>query len=253
MSHDLVLASLNLHAVLQNLEELCALDPDSAAQCRDWNVSIQFLVQNGPKARVAFSGGKCTVTPGYPAKSDLLLYFATAGHLNKMFANAAPPIPLKGFSRLYFLATKFSKLTKRLEYFLKPTDELLKSPDYLALNTRMTMNTAVFAAAQIAALDPVGKKVSLGMGKGTVLMKVLPDGPAAHLVVSESGITAHKGDAEEPMARMFMKDLGVANAFLNQKVDAFSAIASSDVSIKGQIPLLDGLSLILDRVPHYLA
>lgn len=252
MSHDLVLANLNLHAVLQNLEELCALDPESAARCRDWNVSIQFLVQNGPRARVAFSGGRCTVTPGYPAKSDLLLYFATPGHLNKMFANAAPPVPLKGFSKLYFLATKFGKLTKRLEYFLKPTDELLKDPEYLALNTRMTLNTAAFAAAQIAAFDPVGKKCLLGMGKGTVLMKVLPDGPAAHLVVSDGGVGARKGDVDNPTARMLMKDLGVANAFLNQKMDAFSAIASEDVAIKGQIPLLDNLSLILDRIPLYL-
>lgn len=252
MSHDLVLANLNLNAVLQNLEELCALDPESAALCRDWNISIQFLVQNGPRARVAFSGGKCKVTPGYPEKPDLLLFFATAGHLNKMFANAAPPIPLKGFTKLYFLATKFSKLTKRLEYFLKPTDELLADPGYLALNTRMTLNTAAYAAAQVASFDPVGKKLLAGMGKGTILLKVLPEGPAAHLIISNTGVAARKGETENPTARMLIKDLETANAFLNQKMDAFTAIASEDVAIKGQIPLLDGLSLILDRIPLYL-
>jgi hypothetical protein len=44
----------------------------------------------------------------------------------------------------------------------------------------------------------------------------------------------------------------VANALLAGKLDAFLAVASGDVLLQGQLPLIDGVNLILDRVPAYL-
>jgi hypothetical protein len=136
---------------------------------------------------------------------------------------------------------------------LKPTDELLKNPDYLALNTRFTLNTAAFAVPELAALDPAARHAAAHMQDGTVVMKVLPDGPAAHIAIHDGRLTAKKGDPGQFHACMSMKDMATANAFLNDKIDAFTAIASGEVSIKGRIPLLDAMSLILDRVPKYLS
>ncbi len=51
---------------------------------------------------------------------------------------------------------------------------------------------------------------------------------------------------------MYMKNVQVGNDFLNAKIDPFTAIASGDVMIKGQTPMLDYLSLVLDRIPIYL-
>jgi putative sterol carrier protein len=50
-----------------------------------------------------------------------------------------------------------------------------------------------------------------------------------------------------------MKGMKVANDFLNGKMDTFTAIATGDVIIKGQTPMLDSMSLILDRIPMYLS
>jgi putative sterol carrier protein len=49
-----------------------------------------------------------------------------------------------------------------------------------------------------------------------------------------------------------MQDVRVANDFLNGKLDAFSAVAAGNVLIKGQTPMIDSISLILNRVPLYL-
>jgi hypothetical protein len=115
MGRDRVLASLNLFAVLQNLEELVRLDPQSAALCANWNVSMSFSVYNGPVAWVGFNKGLCTVKKGLEQKADIALKFVSCRHLNLMFESKRPPIITKGITRLPFLFSKFPKLTKRLE------------------------------------------------------------------------------------------------------------------------------------------
>ncbi|MBU2488999.1 MAG: SCP2 sterol-binding domain-containing protein, partial [Proteobacteria bacterium] len=170
-----------------------------------------------------------------------------------MFANKANPIPVKGFTRLGFLTKDFTALTKRMEYFLRPTDELLADPQYLKLNTVFTLNTAAFAVRELALGDPLCIPVAKGIPDGIVLLKILPDGPAVNLDVDDGDMDVQKDDVARPAAAMYMKDMKSANLFLNQKMDPFTAIVRGDVSIRGRIPFLDAISLILDRVEGYLA
>lgn len=252
MNHELVLANLNLYAVLPNLEELVKHDPKSAALTKDWNICIQFRARNGPCGFVEFINGSCCVGRGRHSRPTVKLFFVSCGHMNKMFEGKSQPIPLKGFTRLGFLAKEFSKLTDRMEYFLKPTDELLKDPDYLKLNTMMTMHTAGRAVAELAANDHVGKLIASSIMDGSVLMKILPDGPAVTINFKKGRANMKKGEIKTPTACMLMKNLKIANGILNQKIDAFTAIASGDMMIKGQTPMLDAMDLILERIPHYL-
>lgn len=251
--YERLVANLNLYAVLPNLEDLVRLDPAMRQHCAAWNISIQFTALGGPKAFVSFKNGECSVGRGEIASPTVRLFFTSPGHLNKMFDGSSQPIPLKGFTKLRFLSKDFTRLTERMEYFLRPTDELLKDPDYLALNTLFTLNTAALAVAELAALDPVSKTIAAGIQDGTALLKVLPDGPAAHVTFYRGRAEARKGDTDAYDAAMFMKDLAVANAFLNQKIDPFMAIGLSDVMIRGQASMLDSMGLILDRIPHYLS
>ncbi|MBP7586113.1 MAG: SCP2 sterol-binding domain-containing protein [Spirochaetes bacterium] len=253
MSFQLIKAHLNLYAVLQNLEDLVKYDREMSNLARDWDVSIQFSVIGGPKSHVVFKNGTCTVGRGKCKSPSVVLLFTSPEHLNKMFDNKANPIPVKGFTRLGFLTKEFPKLTKKMEYYLKPTDELLKDQSYLEMNTRLTVNTAAFALRELALLDPVGMLALPHIGKGIVQMKVMPAGPGVYIDFKDDDITVTKGDAARPMALMGMRGLKIANAFLNGKMDTFTAVASGDVMIKGQMPMLDSMSLILDRVPVYLS
>jgi hypothetical protein len=162
------------------------------------------------------------------------------------------PIPLKGFTKIPFLTGDFTKLTDRLEHYLRPTEDRLKNKAYLELNTRFTLNTAAYGIRELGELDPVGKQVASHIPDGAVLMKILPDGPAVNILFEDGQIEPGIGETDRPMACMFMKNIQVANDFLNARIDAFTAIASGDVAIKGQIPMLDSLGLILDRIPIYL-
>jgi putative sterol carrier protein len=253
MSYETVKAHLNLYAVLQNLEELVVYDDQMREFVKDWNLSIQFSVLGGPKAYIVFKNGTCTVGRGVKHFASIVLFFVSSAHLNNMFDGKASPIPLRGFTKLGFLLKKFSVLTDRLVYYLKPTDELLKDKKYLELNTRFTLATAAFAAREIALHDPVGKLIAAHIRDGAVQLMVQPDGPGAYVVFEGKTIEAKKGMAERPMAVMAMKGLKEANAFLNNKVDAFTAVVSGDVVIKGQMGMLDNLGLVLDRIPAYLS
>ena len=253
MSNELVKASLNLHAVLQNLEDLVAHDPEISALAKTWNVSIQFSVYNGPAAYIEFDNGTCRVGRGSHSSPNVRLFFTSAAHLNRMMDGRGNPIPLKGFTRLGFLTKEFPQATDRLAYYLKPTDELLEDDHYLSLNTRMTLNTAAFAVKELAMYDPISRMNAAHIQDGTVLMKILPEGPAVHLVFSEGEIEVFKGDVEKPTAMLLLKDFDVANRFLNGKIDVFTAIAAGDVIIRGQTPMLDSLGLILDRIPEFLS
>jgi hypothetical protein len=250
--HELITAHLNLHAVLQNLEDLTAYDPEMAALAKAWDVSIQFDVFNGPKCHIIFKNGQCRVRRDLMTGPSVRLFFLSPAHLNRMMDGKGGPIPLKGFTRLPFLTKEFPKLTDRLEFYLKPTPERLADDAYLLMNTRLTMNTAAFAVRELAALDPVAKLVAGRIRDGAVLLKVLPDGPAVHIKFERGYVIPAKGETAAPMACMFMRDLKTANAFLNGKLDIFSAIAADDISIRGQTPMLDALGLVLDRIPIYL-
>ncbi len=122
MSHDSIRARLNLYAVLPNLEDVVREDPQMRALVSDARVTVRFVVANGPRAYVRFSNGVCTVgrgsgpgpqAPGAglaasapsSAGPSVVLSFASASHLNKMFDGAGSPIPLWGFIVWAFSST----------------------------------------------------------------------------------------------------------------------------------------------------
>ena len=111
MANDLLRANLNLYAVLQNLEDLVAYDPEMNAFAKSWRLSIQFSVSGGPKAYVAFADGVCKVGRGKHPSPSVILYFTSPGHLNKMFDGKANPIPLWGFTKLGFRSSPTDSLT----------------------------------------------------------------------------------------------------------------------------------------------
>ena len=253
MSFHLIKAGINLYAILKNLEDLIDLDQESKELVKNKNVSIQFNVKNGPKAWVNFKDGKCTVGQGKMKSPKVILWFTSPEHLNKMFDGNGNPIPLKGFTKLGFLQKEFTAITERLEYYLKP--ELVENPtdEYVQINTIFTLTVAAFSLPEIALYNEKAKISAHHIKDGHIQLRVLPDGPAVYLSIKNGQLSAEKGTIEKPDAIMEMKDFKIANDFLNGKINSFKAIASGEVSIKGQTGMLESLSLILDKVQQYVS
>lgn len=252
MNKNLIKAHLNLHAVLQNLEELVKLDAEAAELTKDWHDCIQFAVINGPAAYVDFRGGACRHGIGPHANPTIKLLFISPRHLNNMFDGNGMPIPLKGFGRLGFLQKEFPKLTGRLEYYLKPGNGRAKDRGYVKVKTILTLYTAIYAVKELALLEPTSKQVASRIPNGPLQVEVLPKGPYVHIVFDNGNITVSKGIAEKPMAKMTFKNMRVAGALLAGKLDAFQAVAEGGVMLRGLIPMIDNVNLILDRVEAYM-
>src|SRR5690554_4639181 len=96
-------ACINLHAVLRNLEDLCALDEESKAIIQGRNLAIRFSVKGVPKSIVTFADGKCTVAKTETGQYNMNLYFNSPDHFNQMIEGEKNPIPTKGFRHIGFL------------------------------------------------------------------------------------------------------------------------------------------------------
>ncbi len=253
MSHSLIKANLNLHAVLPNLEALVEQDPEIQELVSSRDLSMQFAVWNGPKVRLVFRHGRCRVVPEFRLNSSVILLFATPGHLNAVMENRGSPVPInRNPLILPFLIRDFPRLSSRLEQVLRPTPEDLENPDFLALHTRLLLNTAARAAAILSVHDPRARSAASRIRDGIISLQVLPHGPAVHLKAENHVLTMHPGVAPDAKAWMEIKDMATAQRFLSGALDPFTAIATGDVAIRGQAPMLDALSIILDRVEYYL-
>lgn len=253
MDQELIKAHLNLYAVLQNLEELVKLDTEMAEMSRDWDVSIQFLVRNGPQAFVEFKNGVCRHERGRHGRPSVKLYFTSPQHLNRMFDGAANPIPLKGFTKLGFLKKDFASLTERLEHYLRPKADQPQDENYLRINTILMLNTAMYAAGELAALDPTCRLVASRIRNGALQIEVGAEGPYVHVIFDDGAVTVKKGSIEKPMAVMTFKDIRTVNDLLNGRLDAFQATVEGTIKLKGQISMVESFNLILDRVGAYLS
>ena len=253
MDTELIKAHLSLYAVLVNLEDLVALDRESSMLAKDWDISIQFTVGGGPSAHVIFKNGACTVGRGKCKGPGVILYFTSPAHMNRMFEGKGNPIPLRGFTKLGFLTKDFPKLTSRLEYYLKPTPELLRDPNYLALNTRFTLNTAAFAACELGRLDTIGRLNMSHIHDGALLFKVLPKGPAVTIDFAKGEGRPRKGETDKPMSALFFKNIRIANDMFTGKLDMFAAVAKGDLMLRGHISMIDSMGAVLDRIPLYLS
>jgi hypothetical protein len=253
MNNQEIMANLNLHAVLQNIEELTVLDREAADMVKNWDLCIRFAVRKGPRAFLSFSGGRCIYSEDPVRKPTISLFFLSHEHCNKMFENKAAPLILKGFTRLGFLLKDFPMLTKRLEYYLKPAEGLLSDKKFLEINTRMTLNTAVYAARDLARCEENSIMNAEQIGIGTMMIKVLPSGPVVTIDFGKKAITVKKEEISRPRCALYFKNVKIANDFFNGRIDTYSAVACGDVAIRGIALMLDSMAMILNRIPKYLS
>ena len=253
MDVNLIRARMNLFAVLQNLEDLVALDSEMTKFTRSWNLSIQFSVLNGPSAFLEFKQGSCKHGAGKHPNPTVRLLFLSPAHVNKMFDGKGSPIPLKGFSKLGFLQKDFAKLTGRLEYFLKPAKGQVQDETYRKINTTLSLYTAAYAVRELALLEPTCKQLANATPNGVLMIHVLPDGPAVHLTVEKGLFAVGKGVHAHPTAKMTFKDLKAANDLLGGRLDVSLAVSEQSLMLSGVLPVIENTTMILDRVEKYLA
>lgn len=244
-------AGCELFALLPCLEELPALDKEARELASGRPVRVEFRVGGLGRARLEVGGGAIRFSRG-GGPAEIRLWLPSPAALSAMFAGRGSPIPLKGLTRLGWLTGPFTRLTKIMEGYLKPSPERLADPAYRVANARLSLRAAVFAMAEIASGDPEGRLHASRMPKGEIEVSVA-GGPAFALAAGEGRLEARLGAPPAARARMRFPSLEAAGALLRGETDAHLAIAEGKVELWGFVPLLDNLSHVLGLVPRYLS
>ncbi len=252
MKSQLAKAYINLHSIVRCLTQLCILDKKASDLIRERNVVVQFAVKNGPSARLIFRDGACSFEQGTGA-CDIKLYFSSAEHFNHMMDGTANPIILKGFTKLGFLKDDFVTLLKRVEYYLKPTEELLQSSDYKFINTVLTFYVAFHSLAAVGMHDPIGKEVMQKARAGVFFASIANTDTATRLRLSKGRIETVLETDSLPEFTFRFASVEKANELLSGKTDFLTAIGMGDVQMEGFIPMMQTVEHLLPLASGYLS
>lgn len=254
MTYDQVLARLHLHAVLPLLEEIVKADEKSADLVGKWNHTIQFHAAGGIGAHLVFRDGSLQVVRGKTRKPTIALWFKSAADLNRMFTGEGFVLPVvwKGFWHP-MLIRGFTKLSKRLEHYMKaPEKDVLGDDRILALVVKLQLYAMVFGLKEVGENDPAVSGYVKDTPNGTVEIRIMPDGPVAHLSVRDGLLSPSRGPAIRPNLIMEIKDYRTAWELFQGRLDTLAAVGARDITLRGLIPIIDGLSPAMDRLGVYL-
>lgn len=250
MDREIILANLNLKAVLPLLADVVNNDPEAQQITSNWNCKIMMKMMGDGATSLVFKNGACEYIDGSAGLPTFGMWFTSPNTLNRSFNNENV-IPLVWITSLK-LVNGFKDLTKRLEYYMKPTEEVLSDRKKFAVTVELMIYAAARGAAIIATMDEEASHFAAASPDGTILIKVLPDGPAAYITKKGATITAGKGIPQGGVdAAMEFKDIDTAYGVLSGSLDAMAAIGSMDVKLSGMIPLVDGLNVALAKLGKF--
>lgn len=243
-------AKINLFAVLRNVQDLCSMDDVSQDLIKNVDITVSFSVPEVGCGTLVFKDGKCTFVPNQ-SDAKLKLWFGSPEHFNKLI-DGEKTIPFFiNIFKVGFLLGTFTKLTERLVYFLKPTEENLKDPKFFDINTTLTAYTAFFAMSQIGNSDEIGKIIAARIATGDIACGI-PDGMQVTIAIDGGKMETRIGKAENPLAVMEFADLQFAHDLLNGKTSSFNGLGQGKFLIKGRVDMLEQMSKLLTMVNQYL-
>jgi hypothetical protein len=249
-----VLSCIYLHGVLPLLEEVVQHDKQAQELVKGWRCSVMLHVSGGPATTLKFRDGKCEAIPRTVALPTIALWFSSPEKLNRMFGgDNVIPVIWKGIWHPVVLK-KFIALTKRLDYYMKPTDELAKDPREFPFVAKLMEYAAVYGAKAVADNDAKMKRdIVPFMPNGTIQLVVLGGGPKAYMIKNGNEFVVGKGDAPQaPDVFMEVRNAQIAFEMFTGKMDAMAGIGKCDIKIRGHIPLVDNLNALLDRLSLYI-
>ena len=252
MTDTKTLAYINMYAILGAIENLCELDEEASNLVKTKKpVSIGLDVTGGPSATLTFKNGRCRMEQGIE-NCDVLLPFANCEKFNGMIDGTVTPIPLKGYTKLGFLLSKFMPLTDILTKYLRASEEDLKDDKFFEISTKLMFYVITVALSQIGNNDEIGKFSASLIPDGIIDVSI-KDCVSATIRVKNSHMVTIKQKPDSFRSQMQFCDIRVARDLFDGKINAIASIGEGLVEMHGLINMIDNVNRILDRVALYLA
>jgi len=250
MTDQKTLAYINLYGVLGALTALCDQVPEAKKILGNAGCSIGFTVKNGPSATLTFVGGKCILKEGVE-DCTVKIPFSSPEKFNGMVAGTVTPIPVKGFTKLPFLLSRFKKLTDLLEAYLRPSPDQLNDEVFLRRSTAVMFRVVVASIAQIANQDRIGQFSASNIVDGVIKFEI-PGTAKASLTAKNGVLTYSDKVPKNHMSSMTFADVKTARDLFDGRINAVAAVGNGGVKMAGMISQIDNINRILSRVELYL-
>lgn len=253
MKEARAMAFANAYGVLATLENLCEMDDDAKAVCRDLKkpVSLCFEVANGPCVTYNFTNDGVKMTEG-DYGCTCKMKFSSPEKFNALIDDAKPGVPVKNIAQvLTFLLGPFTKLTDILVKYLKPSDENLKNEDFFNKSTLLTMYTIGGAICALANEDSISKLSASYIPDGDIQMGIT-DACYVTIRIRDHKLQLIKEKPDTPRAIMEFKTIELANRLFNGTASTMAELCAGNIYMSGMINMLDNINRILDRVAMYL-
>ncbi len=252
----LLQSCIYLKAVLPLMEDLVAYDEEAAAAIAGENLVLQFEVKGGPIAHLDIGGGKIRHGIGPHPRPDVRLTFKSPELLNRLFEGEdVRPGIRKGFTHIGFLTKKFPRLSERLSYHLEGEGQKAQGPEADRFLVTLGLHAMLAGMATVANDDPLLAETAAETPQGTLLVKVLPDGPFGSVAKVAGGefISTFGQPVAHPNAVMEFDDLSVARRLIEGRLSAVVAIGTGEVRIRGNLPLVEKINIFLNRFSKLMA
>lgn len=251
MKDQRVLAHCNLFGVLGAIPYLLKYVPEARECVKDKDISLGFVIKDGPSATLVFKRGRAKMVKG-AEKCSIKLYFPSPEKFNKMIDGTGMPIPISGFHHVGFLLKNFTALTDILSKYLRPTKEDLEDKRFYTCSTVVMFHVIVSAIAEIGNEDKIGSFSASNIVDGTVKLAI-GEKLALGVEVKDHKLTAIHTDPEECFSEMRFESIKIARDLFDGNINAVAAVGEGKVRICGMISQVDNINRILDRVSVYLA
>ena len=237
------------------LDALVANDSMAREILGDTRAMLVFRVQRGPAITVHLGDGHVRVTPGATEGAAVVLHFFNDRHLNASFAGRRGALPLlaRGGWRIGLLA-RFTRLTNRLKAVMDGCPEIVASPEGQALHARLSLIAAGLALGPLARGDAPAQ-AALALAPPGLAMLTIKGAANATVWFYHGSPKCEAGWGQpprEPDVEISFVNSAVAFAALRGEIDTIAAIGAGSISVRGLIPLADGVNMAMERLGDYL-
>ncbi len=254
-----VLARIRLAVTARLVAAAASRDPALAElSARPFRLALR--VPGLPRALVAGLDGRVSAwaggeVPALRLPADLTLLFPTPRDCARVLDGAPGRVlPIPG-------GLGAGRALRFFRAAAAAAPRILKSPDTPpAVRASLLLEAAVSALVETAASDPyVSPKLEhapdglVVVDAGEGVRRALRKEGARLRLVPVPGSDADRPDAVRIDAVLAFRDPGAAVAVLAGKKSAITALGDCEASIRGLVPLVQGLFAVLDRASRYLA
>jgi len=249
-----ILGAIKVNTVFTLLSVLSETDGELQESLKDSRFCLRVSAPGVAGTALAARNGRFRHYEGGGPLPSLTLRFFRPEHLTALFSGKkAPVIPLPGNPAFLNALKTFQAGTARLQQIMSAAPE--EGEALYTEKTRLLLAATVTGIRQVARGDLSVRAKFDHIARGTIELFVEEEPSLAwHLVKQQDDLLTFPGrPAVRGNAQLSFRTVAAAHDLLTGKLNAMAALGTSEVKIRGKLPMVQNLFPLLDRLGFYMS